>query len=324
MVKRSWMILVLLVFLLSACTSAQSPVPQAVKSLPEISAGLPAATPELGAFPLQPPTDQTIAGSGGYSAASPDANTAADAQRLVVTTASLSIIVPDPAATLDFITKLATNLQGYVVSSNLYKTTGDNGVELPAADITVRVPAAQLNSAMAQIKAQVKNPATDITSETVSGQDVTKEYTDLQSQLTNLQQAEKQLQNIMDSATKTEDVLTVFNQLTQIQSQIEVLQGQINYYQQSAALSAITVDIVAEASIKQLTIGGWQPVGVARNAVQALINGLQLLANAGIWGVLFCLPIFIVIGVPLYIIWWVIRRRRAGRKHERLPTPPEA
>jgi hypothetical protein len=174
---------------------------------------------------------------------------------------------------------------------------------------------------MTQIKSQVNNPATDIRSETVSGQDVTKEYTDLQSQLTNLQQAEKQLQSIMDSATKTDDVLTAFNQLTQIQSQIEVLQGQIKYYQESAALSAITVDIVAQASIKQLTIGGWQPVGIARNAVQALINGLQLLANVGIWGILFCLPIFIVIGVPLYVIWLIIRRWRAGHKRGRLPTP---
>jgi len=240
--------------------------------------------------------------------------------------ASLSIVVPDPGTTMDFIETLAKNMQGYVVSSNLYKTTGDNGVELPAANVTVRVPVDKLNDAITQIKAQVKNPATDITSETVSGQDVTKEYTDLQSQLTNLQQAEKQLQTIMASATKTEDVLTVFNQLTQVQSQIEVLQGQIKYYQESAALSAITVDIVAQASIKQLTIGGWQPVGVARNAVQALINGLQFLASAGIWGVLFCLPIFIVIGVPLYLIWLIIRRLRASRKHRELstPTPPQA
>ncbi len=315
MIKRSWIILVILVFCLSACSQA---------SATHSVEGLPAATPAFGAPLPQSLADKSTTGSGGSgnnSTTSPELSTSADAQRLVITNASLSIVVPDPATTLDFITTLAKNMQGFVVSSNLFKTTGDNGVELPAANITVRVPADKLNDAMAQIKSQVKNPATDIRSETVSGQDVTKEYTDLQSQLTNLQQAEKQLQNIMDSATKTEDVLNVFNQLTQIQSQIEVLQGQIKYYEDSAALSAITVDIVAQASIKQLTIGGWEPVGVARNAVQALINGLQLLANVSIWGVLFCLPIFIVIGVPLYVIWLIIRRWRAARKPARLPTP---
>jgi hypothetical protein len=314
MVKRSWIILVILIFLLSACAPAATRAPS-----------LEVATAPAFAAPGAPaPADKSAAGN--YSQTSSGASTSADAQRLVITNASLSIVVPDPGSTMDFITTLAKNMQGFVVSSNLYKTTGDNGVELPAANITVRVPADKLNDAIAQIKAQVKNPATDIRSENVLGQDVTKEYTDLQSQLTNLQQAEKQLQNIMDSATKTDDVLNVFNQLTQIRSQIEVLQGQIKYYEESAALSAITVDIVAQASIQQLTIGGWQPVGVARNAIQALINGLQLLATAGIWGVLFCLPIFIVIGVPLYLVWLIVRRRRAGHKHDQLstPTPPAA
>jgi len=311
MVKRSWIILVILVFLLSACSPAVTRSPS--------FEGLPAATSAAAAPAPQSLADKSAAGNS--PSTGPAVSTSADAQRLVVTNASLSIVVPDPGTTMDFIATLAKNMGGFVVSSNLYKTTGDNGVELPAANIIVRVPAAQLNDAMVQIKSQVKDPATDIRSETVSGQDVTKEYTDLQSQLTNLQQAAKQLQTIMDSATKTDDVLNVFNQLTQIQSQIEVLQGQIKYYEESAALSAITVDIVAQASIQQLSIGGWQPVGVARNAIQTLINSLQFLANAGIWGVLFCLPIFLVIGIPLYFVWWVIRRRRAGHKHDRLPTP---
>jgi hypothetical protein len=309
MVKRSWIFLVILIFLLSACTA---------QATPSSSGGFPAATPARGASAPQTSSDKSLTGN--YATTSSEANSNADAQRLVIMNANLSIVVPAPAATLDFITTLAKNMGGYVVSSNLYKTTTENGAEFPAASVTIRVPADKLNDAMTQIKSQVKNPATDIQSETVSGQDVTKEYTDLQSQLVNLQQAEKQLQSIMDSATKTEDVLNVFNQLTQVQSQIEVLQGQIKYYEESAALSAISVNIAAEASITPLTIGGWEPVGVARNAVQALIDGLQLLGTVAIWGVLFCLPIFLVIGVPIYFVWRVVRRRRIGRKQDPLPT----
>ena len=315
MVKRSWIFLVLLVFLLSGCASAQA-IPSS-----RTSENLPVASPASVDSAPQTLVDKNASG-GTDTTINPALSNSTDTQRMVIMNASLSIVVADPAVTMDFISTLAKNMQGFVVSSNLYKTTGDNGVELPAASITVRVPAGQLNDALAQIKAQTKNQSTDVRSENISGQDVTKEYTDLQSQLTNLQQAEKQLQTIMDSATKTEDVLTVFNQLTQIQSQIEVLQGQIKYYQDSAALSAISVDIVAQASIQQLTIGGWQPAGVARNAIQALIDGLQTLANIAIWGVLFCLPIFIVIGVPLYFVWRVIRRRRASHKHDQQPIPP--
>jgi hypothetical protein len=299
MVKLRWLSLIVLCLMLVGCA--------AKNANPQLSVVMPTQVVSSESFA---PLDKSAAGS----STSNSTGSSTDTQRLVITNASLSIIVDDPAKTVDFITNLAATLNGYVVSSNLTKYTNSNGVELPAANITIRVPAEKLANAMTQVKAQVKDPLKDIQSEVITGQDVTKEYTDLQSQLTNLQQAEAQLKQIMASATKTEDVLNVFNQLTQIQSQIEVLQGQIKYYQESAALSSLSVEIVAQASIQPLTVGGWQPQGIARNAIQALIDGLQFLANAAIWGVLFCLPIFIVIAVPVWVIVKLVRRWRNAHK----------
>ena len=229
--------------------------------------------------------------------------------------AELSIVVPDPGASLDFISKMAKDMGGYVVTSNLYKTVTDNGNEIPAAKVTVRVPVDKLNDAMTRIKGQVKDPNQDIKYENVSGQDVTKEYTDSQSQLTSLQAKEKQLQEIMASTTKTEDVLSVFRELTATQQQIEVLKGQIKYYEESAAMSAITVNLTSVASvIKPLTIGSWQPGGVARDALQALVNTLKFIGTAAIYLGLYCLPIFLLLGVPLYFLWRVFQRWQKGRK----------
>lgn len=323
MMKRSLVVLFLILGLvLSACSSTGAPT-----VAPGFYGGQEIAQTQVvsGAVPNAPAVTDKSAFNSLTTTSGSESST--DAQRLVITNSSLSIIVEDPAKTLDFITNLASTMQGFVVSSNMYQTTSSDGTEHPAANITIRVPAASMNNAISQIKAQVKNPATDIRSETVSGQDVTKEYTDLQSQLTNLLQAEKQLQNIMDSATKVDDVLNVFNQLTQIQSQIQVLQGQIKYYEEASALSAISVDITALASVAPLTIAGWQPAGVARDAIQTMINAMQVLANVGIWSVLFCLPIFLVIGIPVFLIVFFIRRwRRAHRHTQPLPeaTPPAA
>lgn len=249
----------------------------------------------------------------------------AASDRIVINNADLKIVVKDPAASMDFITNLASKMNGWVVSSNLYKTTTDQGIQVPEATITIRVDAQQLDNAIKQIKAQVSNPQTDVLSETVTGQDVTKEYTDLNSRLTNLQKAEAQLQEIMASASKTEDVLTVYNQLTQIREQIEVIQGQINYYKESAAYSAISVTLTAQASVQPLQIGGWQPAGVARNALQSLISALQFLGSAAIWILLFLAPIAIVIFIPLWILWKLLRRftrRKAVRPAAVVPTPP--
>jgi hypothetical protein len=114
----------------------------------------------------------------------------------------------------------------------------------------------------------------------VNSQDVTAEYTDLNSKLVNLEAAEKQLQEIMDSANRTEDVLSVYSQLVATREQIEVIKGQMKYYEQSAALSAISVQLIANAAMQPITIGGWQPVGVA-SFLQSLIH-LQSLGNFAI------------------------------------------
>lgn len=248
---------------------------------------------------------------------------AAAVERIVIKNASLSIVVKDPANALTEISQMADGMGGFVVNSRLYKTYIANGVKVPAAEISIRVPAAQLTIALDQIKSLVDNLETDIQNENVSGEDVTKNYTNSKSRLRNLEDAEAQLREIMASADETEDVLSVFNQLTQVREEIEVLQGEINYYEESARLSAISVSIVSQASIQPLTIGGWEPVGVARDALQALINGLQFLVNFLIWIILFVAPIFLLITIPIYLIVRAVLRGRKNRKVKKDASPSE-
>lgn len=246
----------------------------------------------------------------------------ASVERVVIKNANLSIVVKDPTSAMKTVSEMADKMGGFVVSSNLYKTTTSQGIEVPAANITVRVPADQLDQAMEDIKRLVDNPIEDVLSENVSGQDVTQEFTDLNSRLDNLKRAEAQLQEILGSATKTEDVLAVFNQLKQVREEIEVLQGQINYYKEASRLSSISVNIQAKASVDPLTIGGWQPVGVARDAVQALINALKFLVNAVIWILIFFLPVFLVITIPA---WLIIRAivRAVRKRNQNKPSQVE-
>ena len=71
----------------------------------------------------------------------------------------------------------------------------------------------------------------------------------MQSRLIAKEAAADQLTKIMQDATKTQDVLAVYAQLEQIDSDIEVLKGQIKYTEQSAALSSISVNIIAAETI---------------------------------------------------------------------------
>ena len=214
-------------------------------------------------------------------------------------------------------------MNGFVVSANLFQRELESGETVSQASVTIRVPAERLNDTIEQIKNQSDQAPL---SESRESQDVTREYTDLQSRLRNLESAETQLQNIMDTATNTEDVLSVYNQLVQVREQIEVIKGQIIYLESSAALSAINIELIADSAVQPLTVGGWQPAGVAKNAIQALINGLKYIANAAIWIVIFVLPIalslFVVVFLPIYIIWRVIQRRRSKKQASKSSQPP--
>ena len=168
----------------------------------------------------------TTINSGGSTTDSSGESNSPDIQRMIVRTSNITLMVSDVSTALDKITKLAEDSQGFVVSSNQWK---DNGALL--GTITIRVPAGEFDNAMSTLRGM----ADEVTSENTSAQDVTEEYTDLNSTLTNLQATEAQLLEIMKKAVTVDDILAVQNQLTNIQGQIETTKGRMKYLEQTSA-----------------------------------------------------------------------------------------
>lgn len=299
--KRVLLILSMTGSLVLAACAARAP---AVQSLVERPAGAPAIE---GAAP---PAPQESFGAASDLAKSSSSNQTATSDRLVIQTADLSIVVKDVHARVKAIEDMASAMGGFVVSANVYQTTARDGTPVPQAQVVVRVPQQRLDEALDQIK----KDTVDVQNETRSGQDVTDQYVDLQSQLTAKEAAADQLLSIMKDAHKTEDVLAVYSQLQQIQSEIQVLKGQIKYTEQSAALSAVTVNIIAEETIKPLEVGGWKPQGVARDAIQSLIYFWQGFIDFMIRFVLLILPVLVTIAIPIYLAFlllrWIFRKLR--------------
>jgi hypothetical protein len=125
----------------------------------------------------------------------------------------------------------------------------------------------------------------------------------LQSQLKAKQAAEEKLLEFLEDSEDTEAALAVYTQLQIIQSEIEVLKGQIKYYDESVALSAVSVRLIAEETVQPVEIGGWRLDGAANEAIQDLINFTQGFTRFLIRFVLFTLPALILIAIPLYLIF---------------------
>lgn len=291
--KRLFSIVLLFVIAVSmtACTPA-------LRSEPSLA--MPAAAP------MMPETSAKDT----YGSTAPQSESPASGDRIVIKNAELNLVVLDPETAIQAISALAGKYAGFVVDSNSYKRTNDSGQEVTVGNISIRVASERLDQVLAEIKALVEDPKTDIKSENVRGEDVTSQYTDLQSRLRNLEATSKKLTEIMEEAKKTEDVLAVFHELTSINEQIEVIKGQLKYYDESARLSAVSVELTSKAEAKPLSIGSWQPGGVAKSALQALINTIKVIGNVIIWIVLYVLPVLIILAIPIFILYLIFRNRK--------------
>lgn len=288
MMKQFPFVFLLAVLLLSACAAA----PQTASAPDVYGYG--------GAAPMEAPMAYE---QKAYEMSNVSVDGVAVQERKVIENADLAIVVADPKARIAEIAQLARDLGGFVVSSGTYERAMSSGASVPEGNITIRVPAASLDEALTRIKADV----VEVQSENRSGQDVTNEYVDLQSRLKARQAAEAQLLEMMNQSQNANDTLAIFNQLIQIQSEIEVLKGQIKYYDESVATSAITVRLVAEESIQPIQIGGWKPQGEARDALQALVRFFQGFVNFIIWLVILILPAGAVIIAVLALLWRLLR-----------------
>jgi len=160
-------------------------------------------------------------------------------QRLVIMSGRLEVETYHPEEIVAFITDLADRYRGFVVKSNL--TSGFLEDETPASfgEVVIRIPAGRLRDAITEIKAQDLN----VLYEDLSGEDVTADYVDLKSRLRNLEDAAEQLRLIMENSNDTEAVLEVYKELSKVTEEAEIIKGQLQYYEEAAAMSSLSVTI---------------------------------------------------------------------------------
>jgi hypothetical protein len=324
--KRSLALIgILAALVLSACAT-RALAPTEAPAAPPAFFGSGQSLAGGGAAPLPQESlgnrsDKAVGQVPAVQAPAPTSSALDENNRLVIQNAELSIVVADVNAHVKSIETMAKAMGGFIVSVQVYQDTANDGSPVPQAQVVVRVPQDKIDEAITQIK----QDTVDVQKETRSGQDVTDQYVDLQSRLTAKQAAQDQLLKIMQNANRTQDVLDVYAQLQQVQSDIEVLKGQIKYYEQSAAMSAISVNLIAEKMVKPIEIGGWKPQGVASEALQQLVFFWQDFADFLIRFFVLVVPVLLTIGIPLFLIYlfvrWLFRRTRKPKAALPAETP---
>ncbi len=221
------------------------------------------------------------------------------AARMVIKTAALSVRVQDVAVANARAIQLAEAGGGFVQSSSQWE---EGGVR---ADLSLRVPPQGFLPLMKSLAALGK-----VESESISGEDVTEEYYDLDARLENLGEVRGRLFTLLERAAKVTDAIEVEQQLERVGGEINQIKGRMKYLQNMVGMATINLSLytdekpAAEPFINWAMIGGGFVVA-ARWLVQALFFILQALV--------VLVPLAAIGGAAAYGIVRLVRYLRARR-----------
>jgi len=167
----------------------------------------------------------------------------ADPDRQVVTTATASLTVDDPADGAQRVSELVQAAGGRVDERTERAGSGgdeggDDGGGDAAADLVVRVPAAALTGLLADLA-----DLGEVTDVSVSRSDVTATAVDVDARISALRTSVARLQGLMDGAATTEALLAAEAALAERQQELEALQSQRALLADQVELSTLTVHL---------------------------------------------------------------------------------
>lgn len=221
-------------------------------------------------------------------------------ERLVVRETNLSLVVEDVRTTSDTVLNYVDQQGGYMVSTSITQPE-----EAPFGTIVVRVPSDTLRETMDYLRSL----ATKVSSEHVTGRDVTDAYEDIEARLVTLEKTKARFEEIMDKAIKIDDILRVQREIINLQRQIDNLKGRQQLLEGTARLSKITIYISSdEIALPYTPSETFRPNVILKFAVRSLVRNLRKIASAAIW-----LVVYSVIWVPVLGVILIVKRWKAKK-----------
>jgi hypothetical protein len=203
---------------------------------------------------------------------------------------------------------IAVDLGGYLSSGETYLEEID-GVEYTVGWMTMRIPADRFDEALTMV-----DGVGERLSLSMSSQDVTEEYVDLESRLRYWKSQEDFYTRLMEEATGIDDLVTIQTRMEEVMLSIEQIEGQLRYLDDRTDLSTLTVSLTEIPDGNPGDVIG-EAIDRAGTVAVATIAGL-IVAGA------FLLPFALLAGLGL-LIWLAIRSVRRRRRRDRESAPSE-
>ncbi|MBK8781068.1 MAG: DUF4349 domain-containing protein [Anaerolineales bacterium] len=229
---------------------------------------------------------------------------AAAGNHLIIKNGDIKLLVEDTDVAIDRATQVVGDAGGYIVSSRVWYQPYYDGKNYRYATITIGVPVQQFERTLSRLRGL----AVQVLDETASGEDVTNQFVDLQSQLTNLEATRDRIKSFLEQSQNVDEALRINQELSNVEAQIEQIKGQMNYLQDRSAYSTITINFepvlpeILPTPSPEPNI--WQPGETFEHAAGTLTRAYQGIIDFLIWVFVVFLPI---VAPPVLLIWLLFK-----------------
>ena len=220
----------------------------------------------------------------------------------LILNADLSLETQDFEKSAADIEKMTAEAGGYIESSGTYGDTGSR-----SANYTLRVPQEKFEQFYAQLGENMH-----VVSRSRSSEDVTEQYTDIETRLATLQTKHERLLSLLEKADKMEDIISLENALADCEYEIDSLTGSKRHYDDLVGFSTFYINL-REVQTLTATADGTGFGAQLSQAAKTGARGLADVVRGTILGVVMFWPavILLIAGTAAGVI--LHRRRKAKR-----------
>ena len=210
--------------------------------------------------------------------------------RKIIKEGEISFETSDIQETKSLITKTVQELNGYISKDDANDYSGRLENRL-----TIRVPSDKFDLLLKRISESVKK----LDSKTLNVLDVTAEYIDIDARIKTKKELQERYREILKRAGKVDEILSIEKEIGQLETDIESVQGQMNYLKDRISYSTLSVTYYEKTSVLS---------GFSSKFGRALKDGwdfllLFIVAVAHLWT-------FILLGFAVYFVVKLLRRKK--------------
>lgn len=217
-------------------------------------------------------------------------------EKKVIKDGYLTLKVEETERAIEDIRVIVDRNKGEIFSTSFseYRRGSRNGT------VVIKVPVDNFQ----EILKEIKLVATQVVSESTSGQDVSERYVDLKAQLNNKKREETSLSELLNKPGDLDDILAVSRELSRVRGEAERIEGKLRFLENQTSMSTITVNVSEDAEITPIS-DDWRPMQVVKQSLNQLKKQAQNFIDASINFVIVGIPSLLPIVIFVSFLYWM-------------------